>query len=214
MQDAAWPSSSRSQIYSQQWPRSATALSRPGYENKTFSSSSLHDRCSPRSPPAWASTTDKSTTLLSAGPFCVVNKPAPELLADEEDEEDDDEDDEEGEAGEEEDEGDDDDDEDDDEAEEEVDIGFALAWLLPAVTIFCVTRIFSSTEFSMTNLVTWTSRSWPIRCTLPMAWASRAGFKHGSSRKTWFACVRLMPTAPALILSKKMVVGGSLWNSS
>mmetsp|Transcript_54760 Transcript_54760/g.150953 ORF Transcript_54760/g.150953 Transcript_54760/m.150953 type:complete len:282 (-) Transcript_54760:1014-1859(-) len=53
-----------------------------------------------------------------------------------------------------------------------------------------------------------------MRWTRPMACASSAGFKHGSSRKTWLAWVKLIPTAPARMLRRKMVVGGSFWNSS
>ena len=38
--------------------------------------------------------------------------------------------------------------------------------------------------------------------------------RHGSQRSTTEACVRLMSHAPARIERRKMVVGGSFWNSS
>jgi hypothetical protein len=42
-----------------------------------------------------------------------------------------------------------------------------------------------------------------------MACDSRTGLKQGSMRKMRFACVKLIPTAPAGILNKKIVIGGS-----
>mmetsp|Transcript_5895 Transcript_5895/g.23317 ORF Transcript_5895/g.23317 Transcript_5895/m.23317 type:complete len:355 (+) Transcript_5895:2338-3402(+) len=52
-----------------------------------------------------------------------------------------------------------------------------------------------------------------MRHARPTACASSAGFMHGSTRKTWSALVRFMPTAPLRIDRRKIVVGGSFWNA-
>lgn len=39
--------------------------------------------------------------------------------------------------------------------------------------------------------------------------SSSAGLMQGSSRNTWLAAVKLMPTLPARMLSRNTVVGGS-----
>ncbi len=47
-----------------------------------------------------------------------------------------------------------------------------------------------------------------------MAWASTAGFHHGSSRKTYSAAVRFSPRPPAFRLIRKSGQSGSFWKRS
>mmetsp|Transcript_13439 Transcript_13439/g.44270 ORF Transcript_13439/g.44270 Transcript_13439/m.44270 type:complete len:305 (+) Transcript_13439:1682-2596(+) len=53
-----------------------------------------------------------------------------------------------------------------------------------------------------------------MRHARPIACCSSAAFRHGSSRKTCEAEVRLMPTAPERTESRNTVVGGSFWKAS
>jgi len=53
-----------------------------------------------------------------------------------------------------------------------------------------------------------------MRHARPTAWSDSAGLRHGSSRNTCDAAVRLMPTAPERTDSRNTVVGGAFWNAS
>ncbi len=43
---------------------------------------------------------------------------------------------------------------------------------------------------------------WPIRCTLPIAWCSLAGFSVGSTKITWVASIMFNPLEPSFRGSK------------
>mmetsp|Transcript_26088 Transcript_26088/g.89103 ORF Transcript_26088/g.89103 Transcript_26088/m.89103 type:complete len:339 (-) Transcript_26088:658-1674(-) len=61
-----------------------------------------------------------------------------------------------------------------------------------------MSRMRDSTVLSATRRTAVTGRVWPRRCTRSMACSSTAAFHHVSSRKTWFARVRLRPVPPHL----------------
>mmetsp|Transcript_16432 Transcript_16432/g.42108 ORF Transcript_16432/g.42108 Transcript_16432/m.42108 type:complete len:470 (-) Transcript_16432:203-1612(-) len=74
--------------------------------------------------------------------------------------------------------------------------------------------MFASTVPFTKKRFTTTERVCPMRHARPIACSSSDGLRAGSSRNTWLAAVRLMPTAPARMDRRNTVVGGSPWKSA